>query len=178
MQSLPDTGVGVLQIYVKRCARAGRGPQQLRHLRHRSHWQRPDRARQAGDPFGTTEEFPTRTFDLITCLHGLHYVGDKLAVLTRTAGWLTPAGRLVADLGLSSIRLPDGRPAGQRLTARLRAAGFSYDSRRRRISCTGRRDARLPYSYLGADQPEEDGLPVRDEARRRPGGLRCQHVCR
>ncbi|MFI6267239.1 class I SAM-dependent methyltransferase [Micromonospora sp. NPDC051006] len=94
---------------------------------------------------------PTRTFNLITCLHGLHYVGDKLAVLTRAAGWLTPTGRLVADLDLSSIRLADGRPVGQRLTARLRAAGFSYDSRRRRISCTGRRDARLPYSYLGAD---------------------------
>ncbi|MFF4875286.1 class I SAM-dependent methyltransferase [Micromonospora sp. NPDC000668] len=94
---------------------------------------------------------PTRTFDLITCLHGLHYVGDKLAVLTRAAGWLTLTGRLVADLDLSSVRLPDGRPAGQRLTARLRAAGFSYDSRRRRISCTGRREVRLPYRYLGAD---------------------------
>ncbi|MEU6074109.1 class I SAM-dependent methyltransferase [Micromonospora sp. NPDC047074] len=94
---------------------------------------------------------PTRTFDLITCLHGLHYVGDKLAVLTRAAGWLTPTGRLVADLDLSSIRLPDGRPAGRRLTARLRAAGFSYDPRRRRIGCTGRREVRLPYSYLGAD---------------------------
>ncbi|MGW1060494.1 class I SAM-dependent methyltransferase [Micromonospora rubida] len=94
---------------------------------------------------------PTRTFDMITCLHGLHYVGDKLAVLTRAAGWLTPTGRLVADLDLSSIRLPDGRPAGQRLTARLRAAGFSYDPRRRRISCTGRREVRLPYRYLGAD---------------------------
>ncbi|MEU2667212.1 class I SAM-dependent methyltransferase [Micromonospora sp. NPDC007220] len=94
---------------------------------------------------------PTRTFELITCLHGLHYVGDKLAVLTRAAGWLTPTGRLVADLDLSSIRLPDGRPAGQRLTARLRAEGFSYDPRHRRISCTGRREVRLPYSYLGAD---------------------------
>ncbi|MGW3891479.1 class I SAM-dependent methyltransferase [Micromonospora chokoriensis] len=94
---------------------------------------------------------PTRAFDLITCLHGLHYVGDKLAVLTRAAGWLTPTGRFVADLDLSSIRLSDGRPAGQRLTARLRAAGFAYDSRRRRISCIGRRDVRLPYRYLGAD---------------------------
>ncbi|HEY0698110.1 MAG TPA: class I SAM-dependent methyltransferase [Micromonospora sp.] len=105
---------------------------------------------------------PTRTFDLITCLHGLHYVGDKLAVLTRAAGWLTPTGRLVADLDLSSIRLPDGRPAGQRLTARLRAAGFSYDARRRRISCTGRREVHLPYSYLGADHragPNYTGQP-------------------
>ena len=46
---------------------------------------------------------PTRAFDLVTCLHGLHYVGDKLA-------------------------------------ARLRAAGPTYDPRRLRISCTGRRE--------------------------------------
>lgn len=92
---------------------------------------------------------PTRTFDLLTCLHGLHYVGDKLAVLTRAAGWLSATGRLVVDLDLSSIMLPDGRPAGRRLAARLRAAGLTYDPRRRRISCTGRRELHLPYRYLG-----------------------------
>src|SRR5262245_57397582 len=26
---------------------------------------------------------PDRAFDLITCVHGLHYVGDKLSVLSR-----------------------------------------------------------------------------------------------
>jgi hypothetical protein len=67
------------------------------------------------------------SFDLITCVHGLHYLGDKLAVLARAAGWLTATGRLVADLDLSSIRLPDGRPAGRRLATLLRGAGFTYD---------------------------------------------------
>jgi hypothetical protein len=57
----------------------------------------------------------------------------------------------VFDLDLSGIRLADGRPAGPRLAARLRAAGFGYDYRRHRISLTGRRDVRLPYAYLGAD---------------------------
>ena len=94
---------------------------------------------------------PTRTFDLITCVHGLHYVGDKLAVLTRAARWLTPTGRFVADLDLASIRLADGRPAGRHLTAQLRAAGLVYDARRHRISCTGPRELHLPYTYLGAD---------------------------
>jgi hypothetical protein len=84
-------------------------------------------------------------------VHGLHYIGDKLAVLTRAASWLTSTGRLVADLDLANIRLPDGRPAGRRLTTRLRAAGFRYDPRRRRITATGRLDVQLPYTYLGAD---------------------------
>ncbi|MEV0392253.1 class I SAM-dependent methyltransferase [Polymorphospora rubra] len=106
---------------------------------------------------------PARAFDLITCVHGLHYVGDKLAVLTRAANWLTDTGRLVADLDLHSIRLPDGRPAGRRLTARLRAAGFSYDARRHRISRTGPGDVRLPYAFLGADDragPNYTGQPA------------------
>lgn len=94
---------------------------------------------------------PIRSFELITCVHGLHYLGDKLTTLTRAASWLTPTGRLIADLDLSSIRLPDARPAGRRLVTRLRAAGFSYDPRRHRISCTGPLDADLPYTYLGAD---------------------------
>ena len=73
---------------------------------------------------------PTRSFDLITCVHGLHYIGDKLAMLTRAASWLTPHGRLIADLDLSAIDIGAGPAAARRLTARLRAAGFTYGSRR------------------------------------------------
>ena len=28
-------------------------------------------------------------YDLITCVHGLHYIGDKLSLLERAASWLT-----------------------------------------------------------------------------------------
>ncbi|WP_246273947.1 class I SAM-dependent methyltransferase [Phytohabitans houttuyneae] len=98
-----------------------------------------------------TSWVPARRFDLITCVHGLHYIGDKLAVLTRAASWLTDDGLLVADLDLTSIRLPDGRPAGRALAGALRQAGFRYDARRRRITSEGRREVSLPYDYLGAD---------------------------
>lgn len=105
---------------------------------------------------------PRRSFDLITCVHGLHYIGDKLALLTRAAGWLTPAGRLVADLDLSAIRV-GGPAATRRLRARLRATGFAYNPRRHQITCTGQRDVRLPYAYLGADDragPGYTGQPA------------------
>jgi SAM-dependent methyltransferase len=108
---------------------------------------------------------PARSFDLITCVHGLHYVGDKLAVLSRVVRWLTPTGRFVADLDLASVRLADGRPAGRRLTTLLRAAGIDYDARRRRISCAGPRELDLPYEYLGADDragPNYTGQPAVD----------------
>lgn len=94
---------------------------------------------------------PDRTFDLITCVHGLHYVGDKLGVLSRILRWLTPRGRFVADLDLSSVRLEDGRPAGRPLTTVLRKAGVDYDARRHRISCFGPKELIFPYGYIGAD---------------------------
>ncbi|AGZ41409.1 class I SAM-dependent methyltransferase [Actinoplanes friuliensis] len=104
---------------------------------------------------------PNRTFDLITCVHGLHYVGDKLAALGRAASWLSPGGRLVADLDLSAI--DTGEPTTRRLASRLRAAGFTYDARRRRISRTGPAVLNLPYVYLGADDragPNYTGQPA------------------
>jgi SAM-dependent methyltransferase len=106
---------------------------------------------------------PGRQFDLITCVHGLHYIGDKLALLTRAAGWLTSSGRLVADLDLSAIQLDGGLPARRRLTARLRASGLAYNPRRHQITGTGRREIRLPYTYLGADDragPGYTGQPA------------------
>jgi SAM-dependent methyltransferase len=112
---------------------------------------------------------PDGSFDLVTCVHGLHYVGDKLGVLAKAASWLTEDGLLVANLAAASIVSADGRPLGRRLTAALRAAGFDYDGRRRRISCRGRRQPGFllrslgQFRYLGADDragPNYTGQPA------------------
>jgi SAM-dependent methyltransferase len=105
---------------------------------------------------------PAQRFDLITCVHGLHYIGDKLGLLARAASWLTPAGRLVADLDPADIRV-DGAFASRQLTRHLRRAGFAYNARRHQITCVGPRDVRLPYTYLGADDragPGYTGQPA------------------
>ncbi|MFA1539442.1 class I SAM-dependent methyltransferase [Actinomadura monticuli] len=108
---------------------------------------------------------PAGRADLITCVHGLHYVGDKLGALTRAASWLTEDGLLVANFDPRSVRLPDGSPAGRRLTAALRRAGFTYDPRHHRISLRGHRTIALPYAYEGADDragPNYTGHPAVD----------------
>jgi SAM-dependent methyltransferase len=105
---------------------------------------------------------PSRSFDLITCVHGLHYIGDKLAALTRAASWLTPDGLLIANFDLAGISIT-GQPAARRLSGTLCEAGFSYDSRRHRISRTGKLETALPYRYLGADDrtgPNYTGQPA------------------
>jgi SAM-dependent methyltransferase len=89
--------------------------------------------------------------DLVTCVHGLHYVGDKLGLLVRAASWLAPGGRFVANFDVAAVRRADGGPFGRVLTKALRDNGFSYDSRKRLVSCAGEGRPRLPFAYLGAD---------------------------
>ncbi|MFI1283820.1 class I SAM-dependent methyltransferase [Streptomyces sp. NPDC020858] len=106
---------------------------------------------------------PDRTYDLITCVHGLHYVGDQLGLLTRAASWLAPGGLLIAHLDPASLRWADGAPAGRAAVAALRAAGFRYSARHHRISLDGPRAVRLPFRYLGADPaagPNYTGQPA------------------
>jgi SAM-dependent methyltransferase len=106
---------------------------------------------------------PEGAFDLITCVHGLHYVGDKLGAISRAASWLAPGGRFTANLDVTDVRDEDGAPLGRKLTGALRAAGFTYDTRRRVVSCVGGRSPVLPFDYLGADDragPNYTGQPA------------------
>jgi trans-aconitate methyltransferase len=105
---------------------------------------------------------PDRLFDLITCVHGLHYVGDKIGLIVRAASWLVEDGQFVANLDLNNIGLSDGRTK-RTLAADLRGAGFAYDRRKRLVSCRGRKVLTLPYRYLGADDrvgPNYTGQPA------------------
>lgn len=106
---------------------------------------------------------PDDRFDLITCVHGVHYVGDKLGLLARAASWLTDDGQFTANFDATSIRLPGGAPVGRRLTNALRATGFDYDGRARRITRRGPADLEFPFRYLGADDqagPNYTGQPA------------------
>ncbi len=108
---------------------------------------------------------PDRPFDLITCVHGLHYVGDKLGLITRAASWLVEDGLFVANLDLHNLKFVEGKPAGRRIAGDLRRSGLEYDRRRRRVICGGRKIVDLPYRYMGADDragPSYTGQPAVD----------------
>lgn len=106
---------------------------------------------------------PAHRFDLITCVHGLHYVGDKLGALARAVSWLTTDGHFVANFDTTSIRFRNDAPATRRLTTALRAQGFTYDARARRVSRHGHADVEFGFRYLGADDragPNYTGQPA------------------
>lgn len=106
---------------------------------------------------------PARTYDLITCVHGLHYVGDQLGLLSRAASWLTEHGLLIAHFDPDSVRWADGSPAGRAVVTALRTAGYEYRPRHHRLTLRGGRAVRLPFHYIGADPdagPNFTGQPA------------------
>jgi SAM-dependent methyltransferase len=108
---------------------------------------------------------PDRRFELITCVHGLHYIGDKLGLVSRAASWLSDGGLFVASLDLQNLKIAGGKPAGRRLASDLRRTGQVYDRRRRLVVCRGRKAVDLPCRYLGADNragPNYTGQPAVD----------------
>ncbi|HVX15330.1 MAG TPA: class I SAM-dependent methyltransferase [Pirellulales bacterium] len=94
---------------------------------------------------------PDRTFDLVTCVHGLHYVGDKLGLIERSVGWLSAEGRLAAHLDLANLRFDDGRPMNRAVLARFRDLCLTYDRRRRLLMADGPRPIDFGWQHLGAD---------------------------
>lgn len=93
----------------------------------------------------------TRKYDLITCVHGLHYVGDKLSLIERAAGWLTIEGMFLANLDLVNLRFSDGQPMGREIAKRFRDYGLTYNRRRHLLSCVGTKALSFDYVYVGAD---------------------------
>jgi SAM-dependent methyltransferase len=106
---------------------------------------------------------PTGSYALVTCVHGLHYLGDKLAAIAKATSSLSSEGLLVANLDLASFRNADGQPAGRQIAARLRGNGLTYDARRRVVRCEGGREVAFGLRYLGADDaagPNYTGQPA------------------
>jgi SAM-dependent methyltransferase len=90
-------------------------------------------------------------FDLITCVHGLHYVGDKLGVIAQAAAQLSAGGMFVAHIDPMNLRRADSRPLSGRPGAHFRRHGLEYDRRRRLLRCRVLKQIDFPWRYLGAD---------------------------
>jgi SAM-dependent methyltransferase len=105
---------------------------------------------------------PEARFDLITCVHGLHYVGDKLGLIRRACTWLADDARFVATLDLGTLRLR-GAPAKRTIARTLRHAGLDVDTRRHRVARHGPARIEVPWTYSGADDrggPSFTGEPA------------------
>lgn len=103
---------------------------------------------------------PDEQFDLVTSVHGLHYVGDKLGVIERCVGWLRPTGVFLASFDPTGVVI-DGWSSNH-LADAMHKAGYVFDTRRKLLRCDGSASA-LPFEYLGADAhfgPNYTGQPA------------------
>lgn len=112
-------------------------------------------------PLSAWKPEPRHKYDLITCVHGLHYVGDKLRLIKQSLSWLSPIGRFAANLDRDNLKLEDG--ADSDLIDGLRHAGLSYSALQKLLRSDGIRRIELPWNYLGADEeagPNYTGQPA------------------
>ena len=106
---------------------------------------------------------PAAQFDLITCVHGLHYVGDKLGAIQRAISWLTEDGLFVASLDVDNVRNEAGAPLGRPLRRAFQRAQTDYVSGKHLVRRIGGAELRLPFRFLGADEdagPNYTGQPA------------------
>lgn len=89
-------------------------------------------------------------YDLITCVHGLHYVGDKLHVLQTACSALSEEGIFLANLDLNNIHIGDV-PAGQYIKNIFTKYNFEYNSRKRIITFKGPKKISFGLMYEGAN---------------------------
>jgi ubiquinone/menaquinone biosynthesis C-methylase UbiE len=98
------------------------------------------------------ENFNSETeFDLITCVHGLHYIGDKLAFLQKAVSMLQANGVFLANLDLNNFKFENGKSAGQTIIKSLRKKDFDFNSKKHLLTFSGKKKIELEFEYLGAD---------------------------
>lgn len=93
---------------------------------------------------------PQLSFDLITCIHGLHYIGDKLLLIKKASAWLKQNGIFLTHLDLNNLKFEDGQTA-KTIVREFRKNGFEYDTKKHLLTGKGRKVFNLDYEFIGAD---------------------------
>lgn len=111
---------------------------------------------------GAISEFKTeRRYDLITCVHGLHYIGNKLEVIEKAMRLLKPEGQFWAHLDLGNIVI-NHKASADYLKDWFRKSDLVYNFRTKILKGTGAHRVHVDLTYLGADDqygPNYTGQP-------------------
>jgi ubiquinone/menaquinone biosynthesis C-methylase UbiE len=93
---------------------------------------------------------PDQQYDLITCSHGLHYLGDKLKAIQTALRALNAQGLFIANLDLTNISIA-GVSSDRFLKDIFKKSKIEYNSRTRIIKRVGAVDIDFNLEYKGAD---------------------------
>ncbi|SHM04048.1 Methyltransferase domain-containing protein [Chitinophaga jiangningensis] len=89
-------------------------------------------------------------YDLITSVHGFHYVGDKLKALLVALKSIKEYGMLIANFDLDSIKI-DNAESFRYFKKLFKENNIEYNVRKRLLVCKGPRYLDFRLTYRGAD---------------------------
>ncbi len=94
---------------------------------------------------------PIKKNDLITVIHGLHYIGDKIGLIINAASALKEDGIFIGNLDLNNIII-DGVDNSKGLILNFfRKNNISYNKRKKIIKIEGNKIINSKFIYIGAD---------------------------
>jgi len=94
---------------------------------------------------------PEEDYDLITIVHGLHYIGDKLNLLKKAMESLKKKGILIANLDLNNIKINGKEDSLSLIKRYFKKENLNYNSRRKILKIEGKRSLDIPFKYIGAN---------------------------
>jgi len=106
---------------------------------------------------------PEEKYDLITIIHGLHYIGDKIELILKTAATLKPDGIFIGSLDLKNIKIAGVKNEEKWLKGFFKEYQINYNSRTKLLKIKGQKNISNPLQFLGADDkagPNYTGQPV------------------
>ncbi len=103
------------------------------------------------------DAIPKGSFDLITCVHGLHYLGDKLRVISSISGRLVKDGFFIGNIDHKNLKSENGKTLRGILKI-FSTFPHSYSSSTHILkiqSNAGKKiDYKYKYKYLGSSEEE------------------------
>jgi SAM-dependent methyltransferase len=94
---------------------------------------------------------PEHPADLITCVHGIHYLGDKLAFLEANHAALASDGIFIGHFDPINLQFAESGTDWTRLLRRVRREGIEISLRRHRLQMVGgNAPLRFGLAYQGA----------------------------
>ncbi len=90
-------------------------------------------------------------YDLITCVHGLHYMGDKLEAIRKACSMLTSEGLFIANFDTRCIKSNETGNFQQQLSVWFKSINIDYSSRKHLIKFKGTGTFTVPFQFVGAD---------------------------
>jgi ubiquinone/menaquinone biosynthesis C-methylase UbiE len=94
---------------------------------------------------------PECAYDLITMVHGLHYVGDKIGLIIKAASTLKKDGIFMANLDIKNIEITNSKNTKKALKSYFDESKINYNARTKMLTIIGAKNIENRFSFIGAD---------------------------